>query len=668
MIKTYIYGTPLGFNSYEEDESYDNYLKGFYISSRRGKRLMVNRRAGGLTAYNFLVYNLVESGGRPNSFFGMTIQIDNNQYCADFQKIYEWFDYVFEKIQNEKRIFRKDSTGNVLNPLKYAVAKFKDCPQDVHWIKSVLPNIFSPASGLVLKEYDSSFLNEKTGQVVALNPQESNDIVLTAFRRYDWVSISPDNPLLAENNRIDDAISELDYNDLQNKLNEFNEVLVPMAIDRSKCSIEVLEALKNNTSQSIASLIRYIPRLAGEEERGIKFQDQLQKYKDLLANIETLLDRISKDSMTEIDDKQKTQYCYSCKQHKSTDLFDSLNSTQCKECDAKGTSEGSSKTDVTSYKKCRQCGSVKSDIYFSDGSGICSTCQKKNKLDRIKPVIFAGVLSILVFVIVLVLINRLKSEDVIPDTPSDPITVVANNNVDKTKFEEAIRDFDIVSAYDCLKDKEDGSSYYNQLKSAIDAYLWKIIDESDLKLDLIQQTIIQSALANKSIYSEVAYEFNQDYWFSLASDYVSLMNLIKQTELTDEQKQSGLSIIQKYPDKFSSISQLINDKPIKRVQPAPTNNVTEKITIDVFEPDGNTKIPNHCKEYLNDGRPHGLATYYGNYILIKSPGKIICPGGLELEVDRPDSNSLRIKANKHGKHVITCGNTEITIEIKLKRQ
>lgn len=666
MIKTYIYGTPLGFNSYEGDESYDNYLKGFYISSRRGKRMMVNRRVGGLTTYNFLVYNLVESEGRPNSFFGMTIQIDNNQYCADFQKIYEWFDYIFEKIQNEKHIFRKDSTGNVSNPLKYAVAKFKDCSQDIHWIKSVLPNIFSPASGLVLKEYDSSFLNEKTGQVVALNPQESNDIVLTAFKRYDWVSISPDNTLLVESKRIDDAISELDYNDLQNKLNEFNEVLVPMAIDRSKCSIEVLEALKNNTSQSIASLIRYIPRLACEEERGIKFQDQLQKYKDLFANIEILLDRISKDSMTEIEDKQKTQYCYSCKQHKSTDLFDSLNSTQCKECEAKGTSDGSSKTDVTSYKKCRQCGSVKSDIYFSDGSGICSTCQKKNKLDRIKPVIFGGVLSILVLSVVLVLIKWPKSEAVVLDTPSVQTAVVANNKVDKTKFEKAVQDFDIVSAYDCLKDKEDGSSYYNQLKSAIDAYLWKIIDKSDLNLDLIQQTIIQSALDNMSIYSEVSYEFDQNYWLELASDYVFLMNLIKQTELADEQKQSGFSIIHKYPDKFTSISQLIKDKPTKKGQPVPSNSMTEKITIDVFEPDGITIIQNHCQEYLNDGRPHGLATYYGNYILIKSPGKITCPDG--LEVARPDSNSLRIKANRRGKHVIKCGNTEITIEIKMKRQ
>lgn len=664
MIKTYIYGTPLGFNSYEGDESYDNYLKGFYISSRRGKRMMVNRRAGGLTTYNFLVYNLVESEGRPNSFFGMTIQIDNNQYCADFQKIYEWFDYVFEKIQNEKRIFRKDSTGNVLNPLKYAVAKFKDCPQDVHWIKSVLPNIFSPASGLVLKEYDSSFLNEKTGQVVALNPQESNDIVLTAFRRYDWVSISPDNPLLAENNRIDDAISELDYNDLQNKLNEFNEVLVPMAIDRSKCSIEVLEALKNNTSQSIASLIRYIPRLAGEEERGIKFQDQLQKYKDLLANIETLLDRISKDSMTEIEDKQKTQYCYSCKQHKSTDLFDSPNSTQCKECDAKGTSEGSSKTDVTSYKKCRQCGSVKSDIYFSDGSGICSTCQKKNNLDRIKPVIFAGVLSILVFVVVLVLINRPKSDDVVPDTPSGQTTAVTNNNVDKTKFEKAVLELDIVSAYACLTDKEDGSSYYNQLKSAIDAYLWKIIDESTLDIDLIQQEIIQSALANKSIYNDVSYDFNQDYWLNLAKDYVDLNKLLKLPELTNEQKTRGVNIINNNPDRFGEdYMSLLDAKKIKKDRVIPTSPENNSVKVEILDSDKTTVI----KTLFYSNQKAGFDVYKGQWVRITSPTRPRYESDGPFTHTRPEyDHVLMIEAGRVGSNIYNCAGSQITITAKMK--
>ena len=661
MIKTYIYGTPLGFNSYEGDEAYDNYLKGFYISSRRGKRMMVNRRAGGLTTYNFLVYNLVESEGRPNSFFGMTIQIDNNQYCADFQKIYEWFDYVFEKIQNEKRIFRKDSTGNVLIPLKYAVAKFKDCPQDVHWIKSVLPNIFSPASGLVLKEYDSSFLNEKTGQVVAVNPQESNDIVLTAFRRYDWVSISPDNPLLAENKRIDDAISELDYNDLQNKLNEFNEVLVPMAIDRSKCSIEVLESLKNNTSQSIASLIRYIPRLAGEEERGIKFQDQLQKYKDLLANIETLLDRISKDSMTEIDDKQKTQYCYSCKQHKSTDLFDSPNSTQCKECDAKGTSEGSSKTDVTSYKKCRQCGSVKSDIYFSDGSGICSTCQKKNKLDRIKPVIFAGVLSILVFVIVLVLINRPKSEDEVPDTPSAAVT---NNNVDKTKFEKAVLEFDIVSAYACLKDKEDGSSYYNQLKSAIDAYLWKIIDESTLDLNFIQQEILQSALANRSIYNDVSYEFNQDYWLKLAEDYVDINKLLKLPELTNEQKTRGVNIINNNPDRFGEdYMSLLDAKKIKQNKVIQVSSENNSVKVEILDSDKTTVI----RTFFYSNQTAGFDVYKGQWVRITSPTRPRYESDGPFTHTRPEyEHVLLIEAGRVGSNIYNCDGSQITITAKMR--
>lgn len=664
MIKTYIYGTPLGFNSYEGDESYDNYLKGFYISSRRGKRMMVNRRAGGLTTYNFLVYNLVESEGRPNSFFGMTIQIDNNQYCADFQKIYEWFDYVFEKIQNEKHIFRKDSTGNVLNPLKYAVAKFKDCPKDVIWIKSVLPNIFSPASGIVLKEYDSSFLFEKTGQVVALNPQESNDIVLTAFRRYDWVSISPDNPLLAESKRIDDAISELDYNDLQNKLNEFNEVLVPMAIDRSKCSIEVLEALKNNTSQSIASLIRYIPRLAGEEERGIKFQDQLQKYKDLLANIETLLDRISKDSMTEIEDKQKTQYCYSCKQHKSTDLFDSPNSTQCKECDAKGTSEGSSKTDVTSYKKCRQCGSVKSDVYFSDGSGICSTCQKKNNLDRIKPVIFAGVLSILVFVVVFVLINRPKSDDVVPDTPSGQTTAVTNNNVDKTKFEKAVLELDIVSAYACLKDKEDGSSYYNQLKSAIDAYLWKIIDESTLDIDLIQQEIIQSALANKSIYNDVSYDFNQDYWLNLAKDYVDLNKLLKLPELTNEQKTRGVNIINNNLDRFGEdYMSLLDAKKIKKDRVIPTSPENNSVKVEILDSDKTTVI----KTLFYSNQKAGFDVYKGQWVRITSPTRPRYESDGPFTHTRPEyDHILMIEAGRVGSNIYNCAGSQITITAKMK--
>ena len=51
MIKTFIYGDPHGFDFYEKDVYLNDYFKGFYISSRRGRRLVVNRRENGETIF-----------------------------------------------------------------------------------------------------------------------------------------------------------------------------------------------------------------------------------------------------------------------------------------------------------------------------------------------------------------------------------------------------------------------------------------------------------------------------------------------------------------------------------------------------------------------------------------------------------------------------------------
>ena len=69
MFNTYIYGTPLGFDFNEDIASLKEYFKGLYISSRKGRRLMVNRCDNGETFYNYLRYGLAEKEGRPNSFF-----------------------------------------------------------------------------------------------------------------------------------------------------------------------------------------------------------------------------------------------------------------------------------------------------------------------------------------------------------------------------------------------------------------------------------------------------------------------------------------------------------------------------------------------------------------------------------------------------------------------
>ena len=113
MIKTFVYGTPHGFDFYEKDAVYTEYFKGFYISSRKGRRLMVNRRDNRETTYNYLRYELREVEVRPNSFFGMTIVLDEGQYCPNFNKILEWFDYIFEKVLNEKNIFKRNEDGEI---------------------------------------------------------------------------------------------------------------------------------------------------------------------------------------------------------------------------------------------------------------------------------------------------------------------------------------------------------------------------------------------------------------------------------------------------------------------------------------------------------------------------------------------------------------------------
>ena len=51
-MRTYIYGVPQGFDFYEKDVQFTDYFKSFYISSRRGRRFLINRKENGETIYN----------------------------------------------------------------------------------------------------------------------------------------------------------------------------------------------------------------------------------------------------------------------------------------------------------------------------------------------------------------------------------------------------------------------------------------------------------------------------------------------------------------------------------------------------------------------------------------------------------------------------------------
>ena len=122
MIKAYLYGTPNGFDLYGADQELRNYFLGFYISSRKGSRLMVDRRQDGKTFYNFLKYELIESIGRPNSFFGMSVVIDDGVYTPELKKFQQWCDYIFSEVVKRGELFHSTPEGK----LQYTAQRFSD--------------------------------------------------------------------------------------------------------------------------------------------------------------------------------------------------------------------------------------------------------------------------------------------------------------------------------------------------------------------------------------------------------------------------------------------------------------------------------------------------------------------------------------------------------------
>ena len=98
-MRTYIYGVPQGFDFYEKDVQFTDYFKSFYISSRRGRRFLINRKENGETIYTYLRYGMKEVCRQPqHAFFGMSVVMENGTYCPDFKIVLEYFEYLFRTL------------------------------------------------------------------------------------------------------------------------------------------------------------------------------------------------------------------------------------------------------------------------------------------------------------------------------------------------------------------------------------------------------------------------------------------------------------------------------------------------------------------------------------------------------------------------------------------
>lgn len=589
MIKTFTYGVPHGFDFYEKDSEFNDYFKGFYISSRRGRRLLINRRDNGETIYSYLRYGLKEVDRQPlHSFFGMSLLVDNYQFCPNFKVLLEWFDYLFIKMVNERNIIKKNEDG----VFHYVIHKFDENSSDVEWLKSNMPNILTQAGQTEIINYDSSFVDGKAGQVLSFNQPVSENRLLKTFKKYSWISVSSEILDIEENTDTfaDSGTIELNYGELNGKLNEFNQQLLPIAIDISKGSYSDLKRMADEVQEISTSLVKYLPTIDDSKEKE-DFSGLDSKYNSLKGSIGTLLSKFptSTKPLPPQQPKQETQYCFSCKQNKPLSNFSSLDATKCLECEGLDRRRTGAGTNIPKgYKTCISCGKKKPARFFNQvGTDICDNCaniQKPKpqegffgKLGKI--VLSKGFLWTLASIAIVAgiaiaaiyLPNGSSTQNVSggdgerTDTTRTNVTL-NGETVDKQELDNLIALGDFKAVYEYVKDKKDAANYKRFLNDKLRSHLWFIVDSSNTA----QENLTEFYIVNNEFLDFIGFTENDKLaWTEIVNDYNKIWEILNKQNVTDIDLEIGYGILAKHSKLFpAEWSQALSEKPKEVVRQA----------------------------------------------------------------------------------------------------
>lgn len=275
MVKTFIYGTPHGFNFYEGDATWDSYFKGFYVSSRKGQRLMINRREDRTVVYSFLCYSLMEyaDSPRPNAFFGCSLVVDDTMFSPDLKTMFKWFSFLFDTLIQRGKLFYKNEGGRI----QYRCERFADCQEEVAWLKENMPNIFN-SNDIRKFQPDQYFSSDNSGRVICSHIDTAEEKLLANIKKSRWVAISP---LF----KPDEEIEEINFAEIEKKYNQFNERLVEYMLSSSQQTIQQLDSLGKDCKQTIGLLRKYQGVVEDDTEKQ-NCQTYINKYSSLFEKIE----------------------------------------------------------------------------------------------------------------------------------------------------------------------------------------------------------------------------------------------------------------------------------------------------------------------------------------------------------------------------------------------
>lgn len=569
MIRTYIYGVPHGFDFYEKDANLNNYFKGFYISSRRGRRLMVNRQENGETIYSYLQYGLKEVERQPlHSFFGMSLVVDDYQYCPNFKVLLEWFDYLFNKLVKEQRIIKKNEDG----VLCYVIHKFEEVSDEVNWLKNIIPNIITKSEQaddvkVEISKYDKSFFVGNVGQIVCFNKPVSEKRLFEVFHKNSWISVSSEilekEEVNTSGNIADSEVIEYSYEELDEECNKFTGTLLSIAIDISCTSVTDLAKIEEEVQKTCINLENYLPTIDNIEEKN-KFKNLESKYNSLKDKILTLQSKSTGTISTSTSPQGKNLYCFSCKKYKPLSHFRSIESTKCKECEEKDHIEPA---DNEGYKVCKHCGKKKAlKAFCNSETDICDDCsnikQQKSEnsaLQRLKENIpltkgFVRIsmgLLVVVATIMIIFFSRMKNDNEVHGIARIDSTQIVKNssNVDIKEVNRFIKSYNFKELFEYIREKQDADKYKSLIKHSVNGYLWKIIDTSTSAQEDIERFYIE----NNELLEFIGFDKDdKDTWRETITDYNQMLSIIKKDKVTEKDVEVGKEILKKHSNLFPS--------------------------------------------------------------------------------------------------------------------
>lgn len=278
-LNIYIFGNPYGFSSDGPDASKKPYFDSLYQTHHTGRRLLVNRRADGSTAYNFIVYGTISSNNRPNGLFGMSFFLDNNLYIGDFKVIYMLFNSVFEDICLTCGMFTP-----VGGTYKYTATSFDEMP--VGLIRQEIGRRLSEANPEI-RAYDSSFVDNNQGEVRLLNINSPQEQIVNSLRQARWVALSEMVPAQASNS----VQTEVSIADIQENFTNYLSTAADIAIEPTAASKSKLDEIISFTNSTMVTVVKHITEL---KQSGTAEEKEITAATNLAHNLEDLREKAEK--------------------------------------------------------------------------------------------------------------------------------------------------------------------------------------------------------------------------------------------------------------------------------------------------------------------------------------------------------------------------------------